>query len=176
MNIKRVLVLLCFLVTGAAANAQDLNVYFYDQTSTTFEIEEVRSLTFSADSLNVTTTDGVVHSWSFNFVNYYNYKTIKVPNSTADISKSTTSLLVYPNPSSGVLNLSFTNLDAQKGQSYDIVVYDQTGKITLNQSYVSGSGAIEKKQLDLATLSNGTYICEVRMKNYTVKQSFILSK
>ena len=176
MSYKYLFAFLMILGMTEIVQAQKLNVHFYDNTSSSFEVKDVRSLTFSADSLNVTTNDGVMHSWPFNFINYYNYSKKATSNSTSDLEEKNSNLLIYPNPSKGILNLNFDNINAQKGKAYEVIVYDQTGKIVVRKSYVSDNANEEKRQLNLNTLTNGNYVCEVRMDHYTIRQSFILNK
>jgi len=156
--------------------AQNLNIYFYDSTSQSFTLQEVRALTFSNDSLNVITTRGVTHSWSFDFVNYYTYKESKTSSNQWKLKNNIPALLIYPNPSAGVLNLQFAIPSVSRGATYQVMVYDQNGRTVLNQSYQSGNVKSEKRQLDLQELANGSYTCAVRMNSYAIKQSFILSK
>ncbi len=176
MRHKHIFTFLLILGITEIVQAQDLIVHFNDNTSTSYAVKEVRSLTFSADSLNVTTKEGVIHSWSFNFVNYYKYGKTDSTSSTSDLEKKNSNLLIYPNPSQGVLNLNFVNINAPKGKAYEVIVYNQTGKIVVRKSYVSNTAKKEKQQLNLNILTNGNYICEVRMEHYTIRQSFILNK
>ena len=175
---KKKFCLTLLIVFGLAEfiQAQNLNIYFYDSTSQSFALQELRALTFSNDSLNVITTSGVTHSWAFSFVDYYDYKESKTSSIPWKLGNNIPALLVYPNPSPGVLNLQFAIPSVSRGSTYYILIYDQNGRTVLNQSNQSTHGKSEKKQLDLQALANGSYICEVRMNSYTIKQSFILSK
>lgn len=157
-------------------SAQDLNIYFYDSTSKSFTLEDVRALTFSNDSLNVVNTNGVTHSWAFSFIDYYDYKKSKTSSIPRNMAINSLDLLIYPNPSPGLLNLQFAIPSMARGAIYQVMVYDHDGRTVLNQSYRSGNVKLEKRKLDLQELANGSYICEVRMNSYAIKQSFILSK
>ena len=59
-------------------------------------------------------------------------------------------LVVYPNPTSSILNLQFPN----EGQADKITITDLTGKVILTQT-------AHKNQVDVASLATGMYIIEV---------------
>ena len=66
---------------------------------------------------------------------------------------------VYPNPSSGIFNLTF---QASDGDVMNVKVYDVTGK-TVKQYYLKANGFVQKLSIDLHEpgFANGLYLLDV---------------
>ncbi len=78
-------------------------------------------------------------------------------------------LLVYPNPSSGILNLHFSTTE----KKYDIEVYDMLGKRW--GTYEAGNRS-ELEQFDLTGLPNGVYILKISSEKESHSVKIILQQ
>jgi hypothetical protein len=78
------------------------------------------------------------------------------------------SLLVYPNPTSGVLTLSF---DAPSS-SIDLQLTDVTGKVVISRELKNLAGKHEE-ELDLSDLANGMYMLRVDTESGTVLRRIV---
>ncbi|HSY75419.1 MAG TPA: T9SS type A sorting domain-containing protein, partial [Bacteroidia bacterium] len=77
------------------------------------------------------------------------------------------SLLVYPNPTRGMINFS---LDLPSKQNITLKVYNTLGQVMSVTNYGKISGHISK-EIDLSGLSKGVYILQVSGENsYTFKK------
>ena len=61
---------------------------------------------------------------------------------------------IYPNPSTGIVNLSINNVNCE---AIKIRVIDLTGRILVSNKYYINGGSFET-QLNLKALTNGTYV------------------
>ena len=81
----------------------------------------------------------------------------EIPNCTVGVSENLTSkeeLLVYPNPSSGIIN--FKLLETTKNASTQLFLFDITGKTILNTSFRASA-----KQLDVSSYPKGIYFYQL---------------
>ncbi|RAJ18010.1 T9SS type A sorting domain-containing protein [Olleya aquimaris] len=80
---------------------------------------------------------------------------------------NTNSFLVYPNPSNGVFNIK-TNAN----QTFNLSVYDVTGKIIYTQLDVKATNT--NYQLDLSTYSTGVYFLNLESNNSKITKKLIV--
>ncbi len=83
-------------------------------------------------------------------------KTIGINTSTKDISKNRKryNLKLYPNPTTGILNI-----DLEESIQGKIVIYDVLGKKVMEESIFGN-----KKNMDVSTLATGTYNISIESK------------
>ncbi|GIV28637.1 MAG: hypothetical protein KatS3mg027_2451 [Bacteroidia bacterium] len=78
-------------------------------------------------------------------------------------------LIIGPNPTSS--SISIQTLDNSRIQS--IRIKDLTGKILLQENFSTASNTIT---LDISTLSNGLYLCEVHTEHSVVTEKIVVQK
>lgn len=86
-----------------------------------------------------------------------------------DLSRS---LSIYPNPTTGLVNLEY-NLD--NAASMKVTVTDVVGKVVMSRDLRAASGA-QRQTLDLGNLSNGMYLLKVDAGNRQVTRTITLDK
>jgi len=74
---------------------------------------------------------------------------------------------VYPNPSSGVVNISTYNLDAN---SMNVVVCDITGKVVANTQFTN----LEHNTIDLSNQPTGVYFVKMQLDNTVVTRKVVV--
>jgi len=72
-------------------------------------------------------------------------------------------LLLFPNPAKNKLYLQLKN----NTSVYDVVIFDQIGKVVLSENNVSGS-------LDISSLKQGLYIIELLSNNSKIREKLII--
>ncbi len=82
------------------------------------------------------------------------------------------SLNVYPNPSSGLVNLEYS-LD--RGVNVKMVITDVVGKVVMERTILPASGA-QRETLDMNELSNGIYILKLDAGDYQATRTLTLTK
>ena len=76
-------------------------------------------------------------------------------------------IAVFPNPSTGIFNIAFGNLNPNK-----IEVYDITGKLIMKKDSLEVSG-INQTNIDLSNTSNGVYFVKISTENNTITKRII---
>jgi putative heme degradation protein len=98
---------------------------------------------------------------------HFNYSAIRPVVFNEEISWQ-----VFPNPSSGIFNLTYQAAD---GEAITVKLYDVTGK-TVKQFNVTANGFVQKLNIDLheTVYANGLYLLDVKAGDR--RQSFRLVK
>lgn len=84
--------------------------------------------------------------------------------------------LVYPNPSSGIINLELLvkeeNLDRNKLKDpFNVLIYNKNGDKKLD--YISSN---RSKTFNLHAYEDGNYIMKIFYQDYIIHKNFILKK
>ncbi len=87
-------------------------------------------------------------------------------------SKATVSIVAYPNPSSGIINLK---LESVNNEIIDIKISGINGNVIYFEKAVSVDKSLNK-QIDLRNFANGVYTLFVIGENYIVDEKIILQQ
>ncbi len=89
-----------------------------------------------------------------------------------NITPSLSSVCVFPNPTSGKLNLQWNETATEKGT---LVVTDMTGKVLMTNTVemTSGNGAA---QIDLSNLANGMYMVSIQSSSISYSNKITVRK
>lgn len=90
-------------------------------------------------------------------------------------SDNVKALRVYPNPSTGLLNINVKNAN---DKSYKIEVFDVFGKLVYSNEQVNNQGSEFNTEINLSNLnlSEGLYLINVSSDNQTLSQRVIIQK
>ncbi len=156
------------------ANAVIGNTYSIERSATGTGFVSIGSIT-GTTSTSYTYTD---ISPIQNAKNYYRIKQTNAQGAIAysdiRIVKYTkeTKVEVYPIPSSAVLNITMS--DNLLNQAIIISLYSTTGQLVLSKNIAKASGT---EQINVSTLSNGTYQLVLTQRNQTIsKQAIVVTK
>jgi hypothetical protein len=97
-------------------------------------------------------------SWDYNYVNETN---------------SLSSFNVFPNPSSGLLQISYT---LNENTNTSVRIKDLNGKIVFENQYGNQNPGIYSEKIDLSDLSNGVYLYEISAENHLSQGKIVLTK
>ena len=81
------------------------------------------------------------------------------PTGVEDVDNNISKLSVFPNPSSGVLNVAF---DLKEATPVHFKVYDLLGRLQMNDSQKNFPSGNNQRQFDLHRLSSGIYLLEIQ--------------
>jgi hypothetical protein len=81
-------------------------------------------------------------------------------------------LTIYPNPASETAVISFDNT---LGNSFDIQLIDQLGRVIMSQNGVQASGS-NLVTIDLTNLSDGLYSIQLTSNQNTISKRLIVRK
>jgi hypothetical protein len=79
-------------------------------------------------------------------------------------------LLIFPNPTEGLLNVSFTT---DRSQSVKIEILSMNGEMIYSKDYGNINGSFDK-QIDLSSVAKGIYILRLISDNGTTNEKIVL--
>lgn len=166
--IMKTTLLFLFVFLGTMNYAQSIHFNYTNGTNVTYNLEDVRKITFDADVMNLYLWDGSVYSWNVSTIGDYQYD--ESTQSIHEILNSANfwNVNVYPNPTSSKLTVSF---NLPQADEVSINLYDIQGNLILSKD--TGHIGIGKHQelLDLTDIPPGTYTCSISgQKNMIAKQ------
>lgn len=130
-----------------------LNIENSQNSISSFNLTDIRKLTFSNGSLYITEFNGNSNSYAISNIKklYFNSSTTGIQdNSTQD--NSTQSVEVYPNP---VSNLFYLKCNTLENNTIYVEIIDLQGKIVKSEKTSTNNG------IDISNLKNGLYICKL---------------
>jgi hypothetical protein len=153
------------------------DILYWERKKPDFDWLEVEN---SADSIYFTDTP--------NSIGYYYYRAVVksgVCNSATsgydsvwvkenvglnDINKDNYSIVVSPNPTSGIINLSCQGINEQEAT---ITISDVSGKVVYKEKDIIKNG---DNKLNLSSLHSGSYIININNENISFKTKIIVQK
>jgi hypothetical protein len=81
------------------------------------------------------------------------------------------SLVFYPNPTSGVIQL---NAKLNEAGAVEIAIFDAMGQLIASESVIT-TGTELQKRFDLSNRSAGTYVARITTPSGLVQQTFVVS-
>jgi hypothetical protein len=110
-----------------------------------------------------------LHSTTAGFMQYGASAPVVAPCTSANVNESVNNaLLVYPNPSNGLVQISGLN-----GSSIELEVFDMTGRTVMNKQISSNGTALA---IDLSMLTNGVYQLRTLNGNEVKTTSVVIQK
>ncbi|MGJ5640533.1 T9SS type A sorting domain-containing protein, partial [Formosa sp. S-31] len=134
--------------------------------------ETTQSITVSPDA--TTTYEVEVYNengcWDLAIVMVIVEEYKDVNDDISDVVKVNFDIDMYPNPTTGILNLKIVGLD----QTAPIRVYDMSGKLLLNE-VVKSDGTEFVKVIDLSAYPKGFYLLTLQVKGKTITKKVVLN-
>jgi hypothetical protein len=150
--------------------AQSIYFNFKNGTSASYNLTDVKKITFTADVMNLHLLNGSVHSWNVSTIGFYEYNPNTINVESLNSSSSLIEVITFPNPSNNYINVKY-NLKYQ--DEIKIEVYDLQGKLviqTLKDKKLPGE---YNELIDFKNLTSGIYTCKVIGKNEIVSKQII---
>ena len=111
------------------------------------------AINYATTPANVTLTSSSSSVTTANFVQHTVSKTITPGTAAVNNVANATSVVMFPNPSTGKLNISWNNHAAGNAT---VTIIDMAGR-TVHSSAINMNAANGQAQLELSNLKNGTY-------------------
>ena len=159
-----------FMLIGTMSFAQSIHFNYTDGTNATYNLEDVRKITFDADVMNLHLWDGSVYAWNLSTIGYFKYNETSLNLNEWISAANAWELSVFPNPTSTDLHVRF-NLP-QEDEIY-IALYDMQGKLILEKKMGNKISGEHQETLDLHRLPQGTYVCRITGKQNSITKKVI---
>ena len=136
--------------------SQDLYIKFDTESSVNYGLQTVDSINFSASHMNVHLWGGNSESYRMDTILYYNFQPSSIG---VSIIEEKEEVLIYPNPSNGLIHLSY---DLTKATQTKILIYNISGHLMWSRSENQIKGKLtETLNLKEIGLKTGVYFIEL---------------
>jgi hypothetical protein len=160
------LVMLCSL----GIQAQSIHFNFNNGTNASYNLADVRKITFSADVMNLHLQDGTIYSWNVSTIGHYEYDANSVNVEHLLDETNNWNLQLFPNPTSDEVQLKY---NLPKEDKIQIALYDLQGKLILEKNLGSKNEGENLDNLDLRQIATGIYICRISGEKNSISKQII---
>jgi hypothetical protein len=152
-------ILLLSILSTAALQAQNLYIKFNSGALINYGLSTVDRITFSATDMQVHISGSSIQSYGMDSISYYNYKSSTTGVETVNAA-STKQLKLFPNPTSGKVQIDFRLAEAAEVQ---ILLYSLSGQqLFVKNEYASAGTQQISLDLKAAGIESGIYFLELR--------------
>jgi hypothetical protein len=167
---KTWILLVISMIVSTMSFAQSIQFNYTDGTNTSYNLEDVRKITFDNDVMNLHLLDGSIYSWNVSTIGYYQYDESSLNIQEWLNNKNEWELTLFPNPTSSVLNVSF---NLPESDEVSIELYDMKGKLILTKNLGKKETGAHQEVLNLTIVPKGTYVCRLAGQKNTIKKQLI---
>lgn len=164
-------ILLFFSVfLGSLSYAQSIYFHYTDGTNASYNLEDVRKITFDADVMNLHLWDGSLYAWNVSTIGYYQYDESSLDIQELLSNANAWEVDIFPNPTSAILNVSF---NLPQSDEISIGLYDLQGKLILAKNLGKKETGSYQEVIDLTNVPKGTYVCRISGQQNTITKTVI---
>lgn len=150
--------------------AQSIHFNYTDGTNASYNLEDVRKITFNADEMNLHLFDGSVYAWDLSTIAYYQYDDASLNVEEWLNYANAWDVKIFPNPTSSTLTIRFNLLQSDE---LSIGLYDMQGKPILTKNLGKKETIVHEETLDLSNVPSGTYFCRISGQKNTITKRLI---
>jgi hypothetical protein len=167
---KHIALLVAAMLMGIMSFAQSIHFNYTDGTNASYNLEDVRKITFDADVMILHLLDGSVYAWNVSTIGYYQYDETLVNVQEWLNNANAWEMAVYPNPANSILNIRF---QLPKEDNISIALIDIQGKLLLYKNLGNKAVGEHQETFDLNGIPQGTYICRISGQKNTITKQLI---
>ena len=167
---KPLAIFISMLFLGTMSFAQSIYFNYTDGTNSSYNLEDVRKITFVADVMNLHLLDGSTYSWNVSTIGDYQYDETSLNVQEWLNNANTWEVNVFPNPTSSALTVRY---NLPKADEVSIGLYDMQGKLILSKNTEKKAKGEHKEILDLTDVPLGTYVCRISGQKNTITKQLI---
>lgn len=167
---KPITLLAIALLFTVGLRAQSIHFNYTDGTNTSYNLEDVRKITFDADVMNLHLLDGSTYAWNVSTIGHYEYDETSLNLNEWINAANAWEVSVYPNPTSTDLHVRF---NLPKEDEISIALYDLQGQLILEKNMGNKISGEHQETLDLKDLPQGTYVCRITGKQNSITKQVI---
>lgn len=167
---KPIVLLAIALLFTVGLRAQSIHFNYTDGTNASYNLEDVRKITFDADLMNLHLWDGTVYAWNVSTIGYYEYDESSLNVQEWLNNANELDVAIFPNPTCTNLNVLY---NLPKEDIITISLYDMEGKLVLDKNLGKLSSGEHQETLDLTSIPQGTYVCRISGQKNTITKTVI---
>jgi hypothetical protein len=165
----RALLVIAMLFT-VGLRAQSIHFNYTDGTNASYNLADVRKITFDADLMNLYLFDGSVYAWNVSTIGGYQYNESSLNVQEWLNSANAWEVVIFPNPTSTNLNLHY---NLPKDDEITIALFNMQGKLILQKKVGKQVSGEQQQTLDVSNLPEGSYVCRIKGQHQTVTKTVI---
>lgn len=163
MKFKFLYITVYLLLIGTASYAQSLYLALNNGTNASFNLDNIRKVTFDPNVMNLQLNDGTVHSWNISTIDYFFYVESSLNLVENLVNNDLLFYNVFPNPVSSELNI---NYKLHQEDIVTIALYDLKGKVVLEKRVGKKTSGAHFESIDLSSMPKGIYACVIQSPNF----------
>jgi hypothetical protein len=167
---KPIALVVAAMLTGTMSFAQSIHFNYTDGTNASYNLEDVRKITFVADVMNLHLWDSSVYSWNVSTIGNYEYDETPLNVQEWLNNANAWDLTIYPNPTSSVLNV---NLNLPQSNEVSIALFDMQGTLILTKNLGKKETGAHQEVIDLTNVPQGTYVCRISGQQNSITKQVI---
>ncbi len=167
---KALFMLVSALLFSAGLKAQSIHFNYNNGTNSSYNLQDVHKITFTADLMNLHLLDGTIYSWNVSNIGHYEYDANSVNVEPILDEVNNWNLQLFPNPTRDEVQLKY---NLPKEDKIQIALYDLTGKLILEKNLEIKNAGENQDSLDLRQLAAGTYICRISGERNGISKQII---
>lgn len=170
MKSKPITLLAVAMLMGTMSFAQSIHFNYTDGTNASYNLEDVRKITFDADVMNLHLWDESVYAWNVSTIGHYQYDETSLNIQEWLNNANAWEVSIYPNPTNSVLNVGF---NLPQADEVSIELYDMQGKLILQKNLGTQVSGEHQETFDLTSFPQGTYVCRISGQQNTITKQLI---
>ena len=155
---------------GFTSIAQSVHVNFSNGTIASYNLTDVRKITFDNDVMHLHLVDGSFYEWNVSVIDYYNYDQSELNVQDWLSMANTWDVSVFPNPTDSRLNVQF-NLPL--ADEVSISLYNSQGKQMLENKLGALPKGVHTEAIDLDYLPRGIYFCRLAGMRHAINKQIV---
>ncbi len=166
--LKSIPVMMSSMLFCTGLQAQNLQFKFKDGSSTSYELTNLRKISYSQNQITISLTNNDVLAEDLNAIQHFRYiETAKLGIKRSGNDGNLQAAL-FPNPATDILNIQF---QLRTVESASITLTDMHGKVVLVKTITTQQTGLLKETLNLQHIPSGVYMCHIQgQKNYISKK------
>jgi hypothetical protein len=170
MKKNHFLIILLLFLGLKTLHAQTIDFNYNDGSNASYNVNDVRKITFVADVMNLHFNDGSIYSWNVSSIGYYTYNELPVNVDNYLRNFNALKMNIFPNPTNSFLNISF---NLPYADNLSISISDLQGKIILEKKLGNVAAGIQVEIVDMSGLAASNYICKIEGSKGSFTKSII---
>ncbi len=150
--------------------AQSIHFNYTDGTNASYNLADVRKITFDTDLMNLHLWDGSVYGWNVSTIGDYQYNESLLNVQEWLNSANAREVLIFPNPTSTNLNVRY---NLAKEDDITIALFDMQGKLILQKRVGKQVSGEHQETLNLTSIPQGNYGCRISGQQNTITKTVI---
>jgi hypothetical protein len=158
------------LLSTLSVRAQSINFNYISNSSLSYNLNDVRKLTFNSDTVNLYLWDGSIYSWHMNTIRNFDYDYVSTNTVELVQNVNKLELTLFPNPTNHLLNIVH-NLSTDDNLIFSL--YNIQGKLMIEKIINNKTTGKNQETIDISGLANGNYIFQVKSKTSSISKKII---